>query len=244
MISLINYRSNLEEINTSASLIINILTKHHFTNDHYLSEIIDKLLQQNNKMTETLKEEVVRSTLAPLDNQRDKSARAIFLEIKAKLLWPDENIVNAAETIMEILDKYGMEVLNMSYGSESKYLNTLLEDFKKPHIIAAINILPGFYTLIEQLEKDQIIFEEAYHDYISKRTKQRNMLSASKIGEVVRKIVNNELIKYIDVMSEVKPQIYKHCADEVETVIRDNNFKVKARVSKLKEEALKKEQEL
>ena len=235
MITLINYRSTIEEINTTTTSILNSLLLYDFSTDQYLLQIIKDISSLNLKMTETLKEEIVRSTLAPLDDIRDKSARVIFLEIKAKLLWPDKDIVEAAKEIQKILDNYGMEMLNMSYSAESANINALLNDLKKTKLAPVIEKLHGFNTLIVQLEKDQKIFEVAFQEYIARKAEQSKMLSAGKLADMVKNQINRELNKYLDVMATVKPEIYAECTNKIETIIRDNNAKVKARISKLKE---------
>ena len=235
MITLINYRSTIEEINTTTTSILNTLAACDFSEDQYLVQTIKDISSLNQKMTETLKEEIVRSTLAPLDAVRDQSARVIFLEIKAKLLWPDKEIVAAAKAVQKILDNYGMEMLNLSYSAESSNINALLDDLKKQNLVPALKKLHGFDTLIVQLEKDQKVFEFAFQEYIARKAEQSKMLSAGKLGEMVKNQINKELSKYLDVMSNVKPGIYADCYSKIETIIKDNNAKVKARLSKLKE---------
>lgn len=235
MIALINYRSTVEEINTTSTSILNTLSSSDFSDDKYLTETIKEIASLNLKMTETLKEEIVKSTLAPLDAQRDKSARVIFLEIKSKLLWPNPETVAAAQEVSNILDNYGMEVLNMSYSAESANINALLNDLKKTSLAPSLAKLHEFDTLITQLEKDQQIFESAFQDYISRKAEQSKMLSAGKIGEMVKSLINKDLNKYIDVMATVKPKLYGESAEKIDTIIKDNNAKVKTRINKLKE---------
>ncbi len=238
MSTVIHYRSNIEEINTTSLSILNLTSSYDFSSDSYISSVIQQLADNTMRMTDALKEEIIKSTLAPLDAQRDKAARVIFLEIKAKLIWPEEEIAQAAQVVMDVLDNYGMEVLNLSYSSESANIHALLQDFKKPDVAAAIQILPNFDTLITHLKADQAAFEEAYQQYISKKAEQENLLPAGKVGEIIKNQINKDLISYLDVMRKVRSETFEECAQKIDMIIKENNSKVKARLTKLREKEL------
>ncbi|MGQ1786109.1 MULTISPECIES: DUF6261 family protein [unclassified Saccharicrinis] len=238
MPSIINYRSNVEEIKNTALGIVEIFGNDMYVNDSYLTEVISTLRENTSKMIDSLNEEIVKSTLAPLDSKRDNSARVIFLEVKSKILWPDEKIAQAAQTIMDVLNKYGMEVIHLSYREESECLKSMLEDFEKDEIAAACSKLHDFDILIDQLKKDQEIFEKAFQEYLSKKEEKRNLLSASKIAQLIKDQINKELTNYIEVMAKVKPELFAEPAQKMENIIAENNTVVKERIAKLNEREL------
>ncbi len=234
----INYRSNVEEISSVANQILKVFKQSELGDDSYLLEVVMVIDENTCKMTESLNEEVVKSRLSPLDAKRDKSARVIFLEIKSKLLWPDSDIVDSAQLIMDVLNKYGMEVINLSYSDETKCIDAMLEDFKDAEVRKAYSRLHGFNTLVEQLQKDQEIFNKAFEEYVAKKNEKKNLLSASKIAALIKEQINKELISYLEVMCKIKPIKFGHVFSQIESIILKNNKIVKFRVQQINESKL------
>jgi len=234
----INYRSNVEEISAVANQILEVFEKFDLSIDGYLNEVLGIIRENTDKMFESLNEEVVKSSLSPLDAIRDKSARVIFLETKAKLLWPDDNIVEAAQVVMDMLNKYGMEVINLSYSDESRCIDEMLTDFEDEKVKDAYGKLHGFSTLIEQLKKDQKVFNTAFEEYNARKNEKKNLLSASKIAALIREQINKELTTYLEVMNKIKPDIYNKCFESIKSIILENNKIVKIRVKSINESKL------
>ena len=223
----INYRSTVDEISAVCDTILSMISKYDFSEDQYLTQVISTLKDYNSKITEVIGEEKVKSTLAPLDQKRDNSARVIFLEIKAKLLWPNERMANAAQIVSGVLDNYGMELLNLSYNAESSKINALLKDLEKEEIQVAIDVLPGLSMLIDQLRQDQDIFEKAYMEYLDDKSIRQNTLSAGKLAEIIRNQINDNLISYVEIMSKVKNEDYLEFVQVFETILKEHNSNVK-----------------
>lgn len=235
MIKKVDSRSSIEDVSTTTTSIVNDFSQRDHTCDPYLTAQTNQLINYNRLLTQAIKETAAGSILFPIDSKRDGTVRVIFYENKAKLHWPDENISGAAQIVMNELDKYGLETIKMSYSSESANINALLEDFKKPEVAAAIQVLPGMQSLVDQLKIDQKEFETSYLVHVGQKIENQELLSATKLRFIIRDIINKHIVVYLNAMSQALPDEYKECADVVATIIEENNQLVRNRYNKVTE---------
>ena len=229
MISKIDSRSRNADVSTTADTMYNALSPRDFTADPYLTTQIAALMGNNELMKQALNESAQTSLLAPKDEKRDVSLRVIYYEVQAKTLWPVETIKNAALTVMDVLDNYGIETVGLSYAEESANINALLEDFKKEEVASAIQELQGLDTLLNQLKKDQQDFESAYLQAVDQKLENKRLASATSLNKLLCKQINDGLVVYLNAMSLAQPATYKACAEVVAEIIDQNNRKVRNR---------------
>ena len=209
MIPKINSRSQSGDVSATATSMLNDFANRDFSTDVYMTTQIGKLRGNNKLMTEALNEKVAYSILAPIDDKRDSLLRVIFHEADAKELWPDAAIGQAASVVAAELDKYGFEIIDMGYATESANINALLQDLKKPEVRAAIAKLRDLKYLIGKLEAAQEEFEAAYLQFVGVKIEKGKLKSATKLRNVLRDQINNELIVYLNGMAMSKPDTYK-----------------------------------
>ena len=222
-------RSKAGDVSTTAKSILNDLATRDFSADPYMQLQIEKLSSNNALMTEALNEKAAQSALAAVDEKRDDILRVIFHEIDAKKLWPDAHISQAASVVAEVLDKFGSETISMAYANESANINALLQDLKKPEVEEAIASLSDFGYLVKQLEAAQREFETAFLQYVATEIDKEKLLSATKLGFIIRTQINNEIVMYLKGIVLSKPEVYKKFAEVVAKVIETNNSKVRNR---------------
>ncbi len=236
MIPKILSKSQTADVSATATSILNDLTKRDFSADAYMTSQLGKLNISNELMTEAIKETVANSILAPIDDKRDNNLRVIYFEVAAKELWTNTAISEAASVIAKELDKYGFEIIDMAYATESANINALLKDLKKKKVAEAIAILPDLSDLIKELEASQEEFETAYLRVVDMKIEKEKLISATKLSRVIQEQINSELIVYLQGMSRSNPDTFKDCARVVEQVIINNNSKVRNRLKKAEKE--------
>lgn len=224
--------STISEVNTTAAAIIRELGKGDFSSDAHLMNEIAMLAENNNLLTKAIKEKKLQSVLGPLDELRDDSLRVIFREIHAKVIWRDPQIKAAGLRIDKELAKYGHKTINLAYADESASINALLEDFKKPDVVEAIQKLPGMNVLINWLATDQKEFEKAFDELVDLQLANKKTLSATRLSKLILVHINEEILVYLRGVAKSKPEIYKAHLEKIEEFIEINNKKVKERLAK------------
>jgi hypothetical protein len=236
MILKINSKSRTSEMSATATSILSDLSNRDFSNDPFMTALVGKLTGNNALMTEALKEKAAHSILGPIDEKRDNLLRAIFHEVIAKELWPNETVSNAAARVAVELDKYGFETIDLAYAAESANINALVQDLKKPEVVDAISNLPGFSELVVHLKAAQQEFETAFLQFVDLKIEKGKLLSATKLGKLMRFQINKELVVYLNAMALSMPEQYKECAEVIEVIIETNNTKVRNRLKKSDDE--------
>ncbi|NJN28740.1 MAG: hypothetical protein HC819_23545 [Cyclobacteriaceae bacterium] len=236
MIPKIHSKSLVSDINSIATSIVNDFDKRSFADDAFMTLQIDKLKDYTAQMVAALNEREAESILAPLDKKRDELLRVIFREVKAKSIWPDEAISSAAAIVAAELDKYDSDIIVMPYGMESANINAMLQDFKKAEVVAAMKTLSGLSELVVQLDAAQRTFEAAYLQFIDQRIESKKYLSATVLGRLLTRQINNEIALYLNAMSKARPDTFAACAEVVKMIIENSNAKVKNRNKKPDEE--------
>lgn len=222
--------STTSEINTVATDILNEFERRDFSTDLYLTGEIDKLTASNELMTNVMKEKKLQSLLGPKDQIRDDALSVIFDEVYAKKGWKDPQIRGAAQLIDKQLEKYGRETKNLAYADESSNINALLKDFKEPEVPEAIAKLPGMDTLIADLKDAQDDFEKTYLEAKDLQIVNKKTLSATKLGKLIRKHINDTIVIYLQGIVLKQPDIYEECFEVIKEIIEDNNRKVRRRL--------------
>ncbi len=236
MIPKIHARSRAVDVSPTATSILKDFTKRDFSADPYMTLQIGKLNDSNELMTQAINEKIANSILAPIDEKRDNNTRVIFYEVDAKELWTNTAISEAASVVAVELDKYGFEIIDMAYATESANINALLKDLKKPEVAEAIAILPGLSDLIKELEASQEEFETAYLQVVDMKIEKEKLISATKLSRVIREQINTEIIVYLKAMAMSKPDTFKDCAKVVGKVITNNNRNVRNRLKNAEKE--------
>jgi hypothetical protein len=236
MILKINSKSRTSDMSATATSILIDFSNRDFSNDPFMTALVGKLTGNNALMTEALKEKAAHSILGPIDEKRDNLLRAIFHEVIAKELWPNETVSNAAARVAVELDKYGFETIDLAYAAESANINALVQDLEKPEVVDAISNLPGFSELVVQLKAAHQEFETAFLQFVGLKIEKGKLLSATKLGKVMRFQINKELVVYLNAMALSMPEQYKECTEVIAVIIETNNTKVRNRLNKPDEE--------
>jgi len=229
MINAIHTRSYIEDINMLATAIINTLKSVGFSTDVYMNMQLNKLIKNNENLTEAIKNINTNSNLSEKYIARDNAYRALYFETKVKKMWFDKKVIHAATMVLNVIEKYRSESIHPSSPIQSSHLNGLLGELDKPEMKAAILQLPSINTLIEQLITRQKDFEANYGANTELQIEENKLLSASKLKRGILKQINTELILYMNAMLKAKPEVFKIPAEQINALINEHNKKIRAR---------------
>ena len=228
----VHSRSTVDDISAISSTTSTVISAFDFSTDIYFSAIHQTLNTNQNLITQALNERKAQSILSPADVKRDNTMRIIFYEVKSKTLWIDETIRDAAQKVHDTIEVYGIEITKLAYLKQSAQSKALFADLKKTEIETSVNLLPGLAGLIKQAETAQSDFDALYDEYLENKTEALDQMSATKLSEILKDLINDEILSYLKVMSRTQAGDYKTCYDKIVTAIEENNSKVKARLKK------------
>lgn len=200
--------------------------------DPYLSTTFTSLDAANLKLSEVIKRTKAESDLMEKDEVRDDKVRGLYYLLNGFLYHPTKKIKEAAQSLMEVFNKYGLNVTRESYASESSLLGSLLLDLAKPEFADAIATLSGCADLIAQLQAAQTDFEQARIAYETDKAKEGMVANATAVKKEVISILNNKIVVYLRAMEQVNPETFGVFAGTIAQIIAENNEQVKKRQQK------------
>ncbi len=226
-ITKMDHRSHNEEVNETVGAFVTEAEKYDFTADVYLEGVIASLKQENSLLTTAIKANMASSQKSNFDEQRYFAGRGLFFCTNAACLLPDERIVKAANLVRRVLDKYTTSIFRVSYAKETAFINSLIEDLEV--LATEIDKVPQLGLHIDNLKQRQSDFIAAKDQYIDAKIEGKAVLSAYRQKNIVRKLMNDKLIPYLNLMSTFNPTTYGAITIKCAEIVGENNKYVKRR---------------
>ncbi|MFV0507029.1 MAG: DUF6261 family protein [Bacteroidales bacterium] len=228
-ISKINLKSTNGEIDATTHAINIVLKKDDWLSDTYFAAIIESLQSLQVSLNRAIKQSKAESDLKGKDLTRDRALSELFSLVRG-YTTVDSEIGIFAKRIELVLNKYGLsKTTNSNYANESAYINSLIIDLSEGEVANAVRDCPFVAVAVSKLMDSQKAFEQAYEHYIVAMTKDRTKSSATSIKANLVKVINNELVDYLRVMSKVNAEVYGPTTSKIAGIIKDNNERVKNR---------------
>uniref|UniRef100_UPI0032169F8D DUF6261 family protein n=1 Tax=uncultured Draconibacterium sp. TaxID=1573823 RepID=UPI0032169F8D len=232
MIEKIISTSRTTEVHGSSRLIITSYSQAELPSDPVVTGIITQLTTATDELGAAIKRSKAQSILAEKDDIRDERVRAIGYQVQGYTYHPDEAIRNAAAVVKSVFDKYGFSVIKESYVSESSHIVSMLGDFAKPPVQAAIALLSGVTDNIAALQAAETDFENTSAEYAEELAEEDTQASASVLKKQVVTIINDDLVVFLRTARRFQAEIYGAFAATVAEIIAKNNEQVKKRQKK------------
>ena len=228
-------RSTIRNVFSVAESILLAISKGITVNDAFLATLIVLLTEKNNLLADLINKKRVNSILSPKDAIRDDKTRVVFLLVEVFLLSTDAAIKEKAQLVSEVLNRYGLSIINKSYSDQTADTVAMLADLDEPAVSEAIDGLANLRNAINELRLAQNDWKETYDINADNNINWANTPSASKLRVEVRDIVNYKLMPYLYTMNQVNPEIYSETFNKVSDIIDTNNNNVRNHLNRIKD---------
>nr|WP_319399179.1 DUF6261 family protein [uncultured Carboxylicivirga sp.] len=212
--------------------IIDLYQKNPKLSEHpHMVTIIKNLNNVSINLNEAIKRSKSKSILEEKDNDRDTKYRNFYHLISGNTHHPDTAISEPALQIQVILDKYGLEITSESYASESSMFNSFINDMKSDEMQQALQAISGGVASFEAFEQSQNNFNTTFIEHKEDKANEGTYENASTLKREAIKIINYQLIGYLQTLQEIDEENFGDFARKVDQIITDSNSKVKRRIS-------------
>ncbi len=188
----------------------------------------------NNKAVIALKKDKAESDLDDFDSSRDATYRSLLYLCKGFTHHPDQVVQTAALALEEVMDKYGFDLPETSYSSESALMESLLTDLDQAELTQKAELLPGFTALKEKLREEQSGFKAAEYSYLQARKQDQSGPTVSELKKDILALINGKLVVYLNGMLAANSAQHIDLASQLRMLITELNSIVKQRKSKNK----------
>ncbi|WP_148303840.1 DUF6261 family protein [Prolixibacter bellariivorans] len=232
MLKRISSNSRSTEVGSAMTRMTKAYNNANLTTDSYLDELMTGLSAENNLLTKAVDRSKAESQLEEKDDVRDDKIRSLFQFVKGQTVHPDPAIRAAAETLMVVFDKYGLSMVDDSYGTETTLVKSLLDELGEDSLQASITAVAGTAELIAQLQAAQDDFEDFRVEYQTEKGKEKKLESATTIKKRMVVTINDKLVVHLRAMLNMDEALYGSFVGAVSTIIAENNEEVKKRRKK------------
>ena len=229
MISLFMTTSRVSEVDGTITRIINAYQNSGVKIYSDLAKIFEPLQNKSALLSAAINRLKVKSEQQTKDEVRDEGITGLYYLLVSFSHHPDAEIRQAALNLLDIFDKYGLEMKNESYTTESSLVNSLLSDYSTPEQQANIALIPQCAEYIAALQTAQTDFENTRVSFETARAEEGTLENATGIKKEVIHIINKQLVPYLNVMAQLNESVFGAFARTVEEIISDNNEVVKKR---------------
>ena len=220
------------EVSSVSSNLLTAYNKTELSSDTFLQGFFATLDEKSTVLSGAIKRLKEKSELLNLDGIRDDTMRAVWYLVFGLTFHPEEEISNAAKKVFAVLENFGLGIINESYAIESAHISSILAQLSAESIHPIVNLLTGCQVLIERLATAQTNFEHARVEFESIKGNQDTFASASKLSTEMVKLINDQLIVYLNGKLVNDNGTYKGFANTVDQIIADNNMNVRRRLKK------------
>ena len=207
--------------------------------DNHLNEIINEMRPLSVKLNEAVMRHKADSELDEKDQKLDGDFRNLYYLILGFTHHPDATINAAAQTVMKILNNYGLETINKSYLTETSLISSMLTELKNTEIAESITLLSGATESIDTLGASLDDFNQSFLLNKDIKSKENQMDNATEYKKEMVKLINGKLIIYLNAMVLVNNQVYGEYANKTAQIIEDLNTIIKRRTKKPLLESIK-----
>lgn len=160
--------------------------------------------------------------IAALDERRDKALISLGLLAKGYANYFEVKISQAAEKILNIIDRYGNRIYKLNYKAETSTLRNLIDDLESdPEMKGAVDTL-RLQPLIDELKTANTQFDEKYVTRVIEKAKtpEESTLELRKTAMIAYRDLVNLIDAYVEILG---PDRYQKLIKELNELIGTYN---------------------
>ena len=193
------------------------------SDDSFLASLFGEIKACSANLTTAIKRTKVSSSLDAADSVRDEAVRSLGNVLSGYASLPIASKKDAAEKLLEVYKKYGRNIVNANYASESSLIESLLEDLGAAELKDCIEALDGVAEIIKNLRDAESAFKTANSDYVRASAISSEQESAYAIKKSLLLLINDRLLPYLSTMVMVNAGKYAGFVRQVEIEIARTN---------------------
>jgi len=231
-------KSNSKEVLSCVNNCLTEVENTAITENLHFKAMCSELRKEEGSLSDAtgvIRKHELSDTLQKDDDCRDDLVTGIFYCLKGFTYSEDSVIKKNATIIYDLFRSHGDNITKQSYAVETAILNSFLTKIYTPEYIAMVETVPGMKAFFSNLKARNERFETTYQENLRNLAlDDKPVIPASKQRKIVRDILNNVFIPYVEVMSNALPEEFSGLASVVTKAVEQINAKVRARLSKQK----------
>jgi hypothetical protein len=241
MIEKINHNCTTNEVSTISVNILTALRKMDWTNEEALTALIALISEESAILEKTLRVSKGGShskNLLKMDEVADKTFICVKQFVWANIFDMDEKRADAATAIWAIFTKHDLHLHRRSYEAQMSLTKTLVDNLNEPEPKLLMEGLTGVAPRFKAFANASDDFRTNFSKYQEDEAGIEALIAPSSQKNVVRKLVNDRLLTYLDGVSVALPEKYGDIIKIISNHIVSANTKARSRKTRNENEKM------
>jgi len=224
--------ADTNEIARIASVTVKEFEKRDWIKDVYLDAILERLKIETEVLLAsepTVRTNEFAQKLMAQDAICDQIFNGIKQFVRANTYSTDKDKVNNADMIWAVFEAHDILPYRLGYDEQIFLCESLLKVLDKAHNQKAIASLDGVFGYVALLKMHKNKLCSILGDSTIDEMDRAEGIAAAIQKNVVRNVLNNDLLPYLQVMSRANADVYRVSFKAISEYITGVNTKVKDR---------------
>ncbi|BAX81905.1 hypothetical protein [Labilibaculum antarcticum] len=236
----IHHYCTANEVSSAVTNLLIAFAKGDWSNDAVLTTLLGFLGTENVVLTKGL--QLTKASIHSKDlHEMDELADKAFVCVK-KFLWAntyelDENKAKDARELWKVFDIHDMNMHRKSYKSQMIISKLLIVNLNEPELKQKMAGLTGVESLFDKFVKTSGNLRIQFLETQNTVTGVAKVIAPSAQRRVVRKIVNEQLLPYLDAVVVAFPEKYAAICKLIHEYIMSANIKARSRKARNSKDA-------
>jgi hypothetical protein len=228
-------RTDTNQVGSLAVNTVKELQKRDRSTDLYFTGVFGKLVKESTILNDAvgiIRKKDFTEQLIEKDDLFDRVFQCAKQFVHASTMVLDDALAHKAEKIWLLFDAHNINLDRLGYEQQIFLTNSLLKELAKPVNRAIVDELLGVSAQIDLLELHNRNLSDLFQQSKEAEAAKANLIAPSAQKNVVRDIMNKELLPYLEVMSKANPDMFAESFDLISEFVTSINSKVRARVTR------------
>jgi len=207
-----------------------MVTEYHLitelSSDEYLRTVFYNVERLSGELTTAIKRSQTICPLSEADKLRNSALRSLSRLINGYAELPTSQHGTTGARMKAIFSKYGLAIVKETYTAKSSLIESLLEELSENSLRADIDQLMGASHAIYKLRDAENNFQFVLHEYDKAKMTALQQESATSIAKRLVKIINSDIVPYINIMLKVDPARYSKLDASLNLIVERTNARL------------------
>jgi hypothetical protein len=167
------------------------------------------------------------------DDVFDRVFRCLKQFVLASTLVLDDAMARKAYKIWSLFEAHDINLNRLGYEQQLFLTDSLLKELAKADNKAITSELVGVSDQLAVLEVHHRELTDLFQQSKEAEAAKSSFIAPSVQREIVRDIMNKELLPYMEVMSKAKPELFAEPFGLISEFVMSINSKVRARITRI-----------
>ncbi|MCG8411212.1 MAG: DUF6261 family protein [Bacteroidales bacterium] len=212
------------------------LEQGNFTEDTYLAGIKLNLTTETNSLSDSIgveRKHEYTTELAQKDEIFDKRVICFKTFVSANTYSSDVQIAANAEKIWNKIESFDPLFYKLGYEKELARAFSMIEELEQPDVKTILDSLVGATNPLADVKSAAKDLIDLYRKNQNVLAQKETIVPSSTQKKTVIQIINEKLLPYLSVMSEVKGGDYKKVHTNITQYIETVNTKIRTRLKRV-----------